>query len=193
MPERSFGRTIKYRRNKLGLSQAKLGELVGRSAGTIRSWERDSTSPSDTKVITALSAILGVDERLLFDKAGQQLPHVETSPTIEQALASLSPEASGDVETVGLRAVDEPGIEVTPQPAYSAPVATETHVITRPTPRAVEPSYMEDGSQRRLYRVRTLATLVLLLALGIAFVWALTEGLGALGAWWDEFFGSLRL
>ena len=32
MPERSFGRTIRYRRTKLGISQAKLGDLVGRSA-----------------------------------------------------------------------------------------------------------------------------------------------------------------
>jgi transcriptional regulator with XRE-family HTH domain len=32
MPERSFGRTVRYRRTKLGLSQAKLAELVGRSA-----------------------------------------------------------------------------------------------------------------------------------------------------------------
>jgi len=52
---------------------------------------------------------------------------------------------------------------------------------------------MEDESQRQLYRVRTLATLVVLVALVIAFVWAIGEGVGALDAWWDEFFGNLQL
>jgi hypothetical protein len=52
---------------------------------------------------------------------------------------------------------------------------------------------MEDQSQRQLYRVRSLATLVAFVALVVAFIWAVGEGLGALGDWWDSFFGNLRL
>ena len=52
---------------------------------------------------------------------------------------------------------------------------------------------MEDRTQRQLYRVRNLATIVILVSLGIAFLWALTQSVDALASWWDEFFGSLRL
>ena len=207
MPERSFGRTIRYRRNKLGLSQAKLGELVGRSATAVRAWERDKSYPTDTTVITALSAILGVDERILFERVGQEPPAVETSPTIEQALATLGPEVSEAPEDAGLpesgtvdevEAQAEPSVEPDssgpepdPQPAYTAP--TGTYVLTAQTPVVADRSYMEDSSQRQLYRIRNLAAIVALVALGIAFLWALSEGLGALGDWWDDFFGTLKL
>lgn len=91
MPERSFGRSVRYRRTKLGLSQAQLGELVGRSASSIRSWERDVSIPTDPSVILALGAILDLDEQALFEKAGVEMPPEETRPTVEEALASLAP------------------------------------------------------------------------------------------------------
>ncbi|HSM45049.1 MAG TPA: helix-turn-helix domain-containing protein [Acidimicrobiia bacterium] len=268
MPERSFGRTVRYRRTKLGLSQAKLGELVGRSTTTIRSWERDKSRPNDAKVLSALAAILGVDERQLFEKAEVERPAVvETSPTVEQALATLSirddwpqpvsttPEqgepiveegdeserdGSGDVgpyvspepeleqiddvkptaprpisvpqtppppvPVVRQREVafqgDDPAqggvswdIESSPgdtgKAAYVAP--PEPYVQTPLLPTLADVSYMEDQSQRQLYRVRSLATVVAFVALVVAFVWAVGEGLGALGDWWNDFFGNLRL
>jgi len=244
MPERSFGRTVRYRRTKLGLSQAKLAELVGRSTPTIRSWERDKSRPNDPQVIATLAAILGVDERQLFDKAEVEIPVVvETSPTVEQALATLSlqagpvsdddrgeilaelPAAPADrpvpvsVEEYQLDLVamgdvtededrsDEPhAVTEEPlldrllvtsaagaglSPAYVAP--PEPYTQTPVTPSLADLSYIEDDSQRQLYRVRNLATLVAAVALIIAFVWALGEGLGALGEWWDDFFGNLRL
>lgn len=238
MPERTFGRTVRYRRTKLGLSQAKLGELVGRSPSTIRSWERDKSAPTETGVLHALAAILGVDEQMLFEKAGQELPdQYETSPTVEQALASLRPsDQSGAPEdpdeaehAVGADAEDpqehpiaerlfEPeerdesdaGTAPQPQPEPesvrdSMSVGTtgdsqagylkppEPYVMTPATPPFVEPSYMEDANQRQLYRVRNLATLVVAVALVIALLWALSESLGALGSWWEDFFGNLRL
>lgn len=98
MPERSFGRTIRFRRTKLGLSQAKLGELVGRSPSSIRSWERDDSTPNDPDVLMALAAVLGVEQRTLFEKAGVDRPEIETSPTVEQELATLRPPAAEDAE-----------------------------------------------------------------------------------------------
>lgn len=246
MPERSFGRTVRYRRNKLGLSQANLAELVGRSTPTIRSWERDKTRPNDPQVIATLAAILGVDERQLFEKAEVDLPVVtETSPTVEQALATLSVEsaqvegsegievdldlADVDDETrtptpipvpvsveqyrLDLVAVDggsnNDGAEVAPVfsqprrervlvaagaapgPAYVAP--PEPYVQTPVTQSLSDASYIEDASQRQLYRVRNLATFVAAVALVVAFIWAMGEGIGALTEWWDDFFGNLRL
>jgi transcriptional regulator with XRE-family HTH domain len=250
MPERSFGRTIRYRRTKLGLSQAKLGELVGRSASTIRAWERDSSLPSDAVVITALSAVLGIDRRSLFEKAGLEVPRQEISPTLEEAFASLaaeprSPSARVEWESAvvmplvedsepdieldiggehpaetpvepmeAAKWADEPypvwepkfpeetlirstplvSTEVTPSmPAPSFVEPPDPFVRAAPTPPLVEPSYMEDRTQRQLYRVRNLATLVLLVGLGVVLLWALSSTLDALGTWWGDFIGTLKL
>lgn len=224
MPERSFGRTVRYRRTRLGLSQAKLGELVGRATATIRSWERDESRPTDPKVLAALAAILGIDERHLFDKADVDRPyHEENSPTVEQALATLGPqepEEEGDRSQPGERAIrdeteiisaskprqdaqegassrtQDGGIAVktqvgTANPAYVAP--PEPFQTTPPTPSLADLSYIEDASQRQLYRVRTLATVVGVVALVAALIWAVQQGVGAFDLWWDDFFGNLRL
>jgi transcriptional regulator with XRE-family HTH domain len=256
MPERSFGRTVRYRRTKLGLSQAQLGELVGRSASSIRSWERDDSTPTDASVLFALAAILDLDEEALFEKSGVEMPPQETHPSVDEALASLAPlpvdapideteeevgPASGR-ETVTfsdpvppttededepeldtdseleaevrehLEAAADPEREPDPvfepfsirtepieaaamrsnlEPAFVSP--PEPFVITAPTPPVVEPSYMEDDEQRQLYRVRSLATIVLFVGLVIVLLWSLSNTIDALGAWWDEFFGTLRL
>ncbi|MEX0863690.1 MAG: helix-turn-helix transcriptional regulator [Acidimicrobiia bacterium] len=256
MPERSFGRVVRYRRTKLGLSQAKLGQLVGRSPATVRSWESDKSIPRDSKVLATLAAILGVDERTMFNKAGVEPPAVvETSPTIEEALATLAPEGSEPLPAGAVAAFhelesdQEPAVEEEaksasvlveskvppdmegpeglgpdllidlepdavappveprhlPAPVPVAPIVapppvphpvTEPrgpYIYTVPAPPVTEPSYVEESSQKQLYRVRTLATVVGLVALVIALLWATTEGLDALGTWWDDFTGTLRL
>jgi transcriptional regulator with XRE-family HTH domain len=241
MPERSFGRTVRYRRTRIGLSQAQLGELVGRSASSIRSWERDVSTPTDPSVLTALSAILDIDGRALFDKAGVSTPAEETHPTVEESLASLAPlpleepieetiepdpliastaavaavearldadseleaevqeEPEPAIDTFYLRADPEPQPEPvgavqmsnSSEPAYVSP--PEPYLITAPTPPIVEPSYMEDDSQRQMYRVRNLATVALVVALAIILLWSLGNALDAMGTWWEEFTNTLRL
>ena len=193
MPERSFGRLVRYRRTKAGLSQAQLGELVGRSTATIRSWERDQSKPNDPKVLSALAAILAVSERQLYEKAEVEQPEMveESSPTIEQALAELRPPDAEAAVAQSVPAAEPQRSSVATAPAFVAP--PERYVTTPVSPTTSELSYVEDASQRQLYRVRTLATVVAVVALVVAFVWALGEGLGALGDWWNEFFGNLRL
>ncbi len=255
MPPRSFGRTIRYRRTKLGLSQTKLGELVGRSATTIRAWERDSSLPADGSVVTALAAVLDVDRQALFEKAGLEMPVEETSPTLEEAFASLSSQTKLAPTLVGaepapiaiapelgpgteLDTAKEPaeltrGPEVLPEesledpspadeeypvwePVLSAATLTsstsvgsntvtpsmpapgfieppEPFVLAAATPPMVEPSYMEDTGQRQLYRVRNLATIVLLVGMGIVLLWAVSNTFDALGSWWQDFVGTLKL
>jgi transcriptional regulator with XRE-family HTH domain len=230
MPERTFGRTVRYRRTKLGMSQSRLAELVGRSTSTIRSWERDKTRPNDPQVLSALSAILAIDERQLFERAGVELADVAvTKPTIGETFATLSieevpVEIAEMVPGVGHEQVEAPTVVSVEQfrldlvevggrldgdgsrevavreeilvgavdgPAYVAP--PDPYIQTPLTPTVADLSYVEDDSQRQLYRVRNLATLVAVVALIVTFIWALGEGIGALGDWWDDFFGNLRI
>lgn len=227
MPERSFGRTIRFRRTKLGLSQTKLGELVGRSPSTIRSWERDDSTPNDPDVLMALAAVLGVEQRTLFEKAGVDRPDIETSPTLEQELATLRPPVvEGEEETenhgveitfsyqelagLGVELEDEPivideepdpEVEVeeqaadSPVPAFTEPRAP--YVVTRLSSAPMEqmyrePSYLEDPSERQLYRVRTVATAVGVVVLLLLLMYAAGKTLESFGEWWDSFFGNLR-
>ena len=235
MPERSFGRTIRFRRTKLGLSQAKLGELVGRSPSTIRSWERDDSTPNDSDVLMALAAVLAVEPRTLFEKAGVGRPETETSPTVEQELATLRPPPAEDAEDpddraqisftyeelagLGVRLDDEeetaapsttplsaetedaeqmPRFDVSdrPVPGYTDP--RPGYVVTRLTPEHGEQvygeySYVEDPSERQLYRVRMVGTAVGVVILLLLLMYAAGKGMEAFGDWWDSFFGQLRL
>lgn len=210
MPERSFGRTLRYRRKKLGLSQTRLGELIGRPASTIKMWEREVAAPKDPDVVTTLSAILDFDEQSLFEKAGLSPPeHEEVAEiTMEQALATLAPEESSQALVAVPTAISEledeeaPSIESEPneepeplsrpiEPFYA--YSTEQLLNAPPPPPNAELSYIEDRSQRQLYRVRNLATIVILVGLVVVLLWSYTNAFDSLSAWWDDFFGSLRL
>jgi transcriptional regulator with XRE-family HTH domain len=237
----SFGRSIRYRRTRLGLSQARLGQLVGRSGAAVRSWERDASIPTDVSVLQALSAVLGIETEVLFEKAGVEVPAVETSPTVEEVLGSLTPveaeklvqvpsrveESTDEIETPAPEEFEEFSLddqpeeidddrtadlptEDPPEPvtvsAAPLPVSkpsnrgsfalsqpTEPRFrYTTPAPPVLEPTYMEDQSQRQLYRVRHLATLVLVVALIVLFVWALGNSVEAFSSWWDDFFGTFQ-
>jgi len=218
----------------LGLSQAKLGELVGRSPSTIRSWERDDSTPNDPDVLMALAAVLGVEQRTLFEKAGVNRPEIETSPTVEQELATLRPPPEEDAEDpddgvqirftyeelagLGVRLDDEEmaapstspasgetedeeemapfGLSDPPVPGYTDP--RPDYMVTRLTPAHGEQvygeySYVEDPSERQLYRVRMVGTAVGVVILLLLLMYAAGKGMEAFGDWWDSFFGQLRL
>jgi transcriptional regulator with XRE-family HTH domain len=66
----SFAELVKGRRTELGLSQASLAELVGRSSSAIRSWERGASTPTDENVVRSLAAVLGIDEVTLRSAVG---------------------------------------------------------------------------------------------------------------------------
>jgi len=241
------------------------------------------STPTDASVLFALSAILGLDQRALFEKAGVEMPREDSHLTIEESLASLAPlpmddlsfdpdepaenekpEPVAHVDSLRPDASLEPGMDAledddepdldadseleaeveehleraaplgpehqsvdapaagdsdraadrepdpvfepfslrpepvgatamrsTQEPAFVSP--PEPFLITAPTPPVVEPSYMEDTEQRQMYRVRNLATIVLFVGLVIVLLWSLSNTLEALGTWWEEFVGSLRL
>ena len=219
MPEMSFGRSIRYRRTKLGLSQTRLGELVGRSAAAVRSWEKDASTPTDPYVLEALAAVLGIETTVLFDKAGVDSPLlVESSPTIEESLGELAPvkpfveesagSASGARPALSDEAADESDVEeseenlvtvgVTPAPSdpptrgFVTPPGDQ-YLYATPAPPVAETTYMEDESQRQLYRIRHLATLVVFVALLMMLIWALGHSWDSFAAWWDDFVSTLKL
>jgi hypothetical protein len=78
-----------------------------------------------------------------------------------------------------------------PAPGFIEP--PEPFVLAAATPPMLEPSYMEDTGQRQLYRVRNLATVVLLVGMGIVLLWAMSSTFDALGSWWQDFVGTLKL
>lgn len=69
-PDTSFSGIVKSRRIALGLSQAALADLVGRSASAIRGWERGSSTPTDENVVRSLAAVLGIEEDALRGSVG---------------------------------------------------------------------------------------------------------------------------
>jgi hypothetical protein len=129
----------------------------------------------------------------------------------EELEESAVDESKRAVALVENEVTDQPDIFIelhpTPPPPVPAPVPTATPpAVPAPVPTAASPvvmiapayptseaSYIEDGTQRQLYRVRTLATIVGLVALVVALIWAAGEGLTALGEWWDGFISTLRL
>jgi transcriptional regulator with XRE-family HTH domain len=69
-PDTSFAGLVKRRRIALGMSQAALADLVGRSASAIRSWERGASTPTDDNIVTSVAAVLGIEEDLLRGAVG---------------------------------------------------------------------------------------------------------------------------
>ncbi len=126
MGDQSFARLIKKRRDSLGFSQARLGELVGRSATTIRNWERGNSTPSERSDAVALAAVLGLDEREVLERAGFDVPAREDRPTIEQAYASLAPETQPEP---GSQAHTEAVPDREPEPAADTPVSREPEMV----------------------------------------------------------------
>lgn len=70
----TLGDLIKRRRAELGMTQARLAELVGKSASAVRSWERGRAAPKGESTRAALAAVLGVtDAQLEAAIAGESL------------------------------------------------------------------------------------------------------------------------
>jgi len=70
------------------------------------------STPTDASVLFALSAILGLDQRALFEKAGVEMPREDSHLTIEESLASLAPLPMDDLSFDP----DEPAENEKPEP-----------------------------------------------------------------------------
>lgn len=93
-----FGSLVRHRRVELGISQAGLADLVGRSASAVRSWERGSSTPTDETVVGSLAAILGLDEGALRTAVGMPADVIaeEAEEIGGKGLVAFSDEAAED-------------------------------------------------------------------------------------------------
>jgi transcriptional regulator with XRE-family HTH domain len=129
----SFGALVKSRRVALGMSQAALADLVGRSASAVRSWEREASTPTDEGVVHLVSAVLGIEEETLRQAVG--LP-----PITEVGSETI---AGAALETfVG---APEPAVTVDTPAGEGASDAVESIPTTAPIEEVleVEPSETE--------------------------------------------------
>ncbi len=94
MPMAQFGSLISEHRERLGLSSSRVAELVGRSTGTVRAWERGRSQPDDPIVVSSLAAVLGIDETELFVAAGMEPPRASTPFSLEETLSAIAPAAA---------------------------------------------------------------------------------------------------
>lgn len=86
-----FSGLISQSRERLGLTTSRVAELIGRSPGTLRAWEKGTSRPTEDSVVSSLAAVLGIEERVLFEAAGLEPPVLESSPSMRQALSTLTP------------------------------------------------------------------------------------------------------
>ena len=154
----SFGDFVRRAREQAGLTQSRLAQLIGKSPTTIRSWEHGRTNPADPGAVSAMAAVLGLDENELLGQAGFEDPASATATTARQELSGLAseqdrtfspaplPEASGSTPVVtdlpeplplpdGERIPFAASIEVAPPAADKAEAVTIT-VLPAPTPAA---------------------------------------------------------
>ena len=92
----SFGEIIRDQRAALGMTQARLAELVGETTSAVRSWEREQAIPGDPATLQSLSAVLGVDPEVLLEparEAGYIEPLVEVSKGVRLLGAGSSLDA----------------------------------------------------------------------------------------------------
>ncbi len=211
MSEPAFGEIIRRGREKARISQARLGELIGRSPSTIRSWEHGRTRPNDRSYVKAIAAVLGLVEDELIEAAGlDETPEPAVRLTIEQELRSLASERTvmipvqpaepappppGDTKVVASEPVEVEAEPVVPIVSNgSAPRVRKVTAVAPPAPFVVQPtSYVEDQEEREFYWRRWALTAISVLFMAVVFVWALRQAGGALGDLVSEFFNSFNI
>ena len=123
----SFGDVVRRGREEAGLSQSRLALLIGKSPTTIRAWEHGRTHPADPDAVSALAAVLGLDEADLLGKAGFEAPAARTRPSARQELNDL---ASERTEMIALTPPAE-----TPAPIKPVkPLISEPDLLDLPLP-----------------------------------------------------------
>jgi transcriptional regulator with XRE-family HTH domain len=133
--DRDFGVLIRQSRERLGLTPSRVAELIGRAPGTIRAWEKGTSTPADAGVVSTLAAVLGIDEVSLFEAAGLEPPVSDAAPTVRESLSSITPAARKAA------AAEEPSLTPTSEPDTAQPDLPEESdsipaVDPEPVPRS---------------------------------------------------------
>jgi transcriptional regulator with XRE-family HTH domain len=213
-----FGDIVRRGRERAGLSQARVAQLIGKSASTVRAWEQGRSKPADRQAVSALAAILGLNEHELLDHAGfERLPDVAprsvrdelSALASEHAVPGPAPSGSGtahaDRGARHLHSESKPRHKVVPDAAASEDVrpvarsgARSPKVTTVTTPVArvaasANVSYIEDEEQKGFYRRRAVATVTVLVVLVVILWWSLGRTGGAIGEFIRSFLNELNI
>lgn len=166
-----------------GLSLGQLASSVGRTASSVRRWEKDEAVPP-ADVVDKLAAVLEVDrdELALAPEAVDAGAAPTVSAPVDPRYAMLTPDVDQDTEALATPVA----------PSADAPAAT----VPEPEPAEggadmVNPVVVWlrefwDPEQRGRYYVRAALTAVVLLVFALVLVWALGALLRALGEFWDS-------
>ncbi|MDQ7095986.1 helix-turn-helix transcriptional regulator [Desulfosporosinus sp. PR] len=79
------GKVIRDARNKSGLTQRQLGDMIGKSNNTITGWEKGINSP-DVEAIELLCAVLDIPVKEMFPHCAEKDVKTMELTTIEQNL-----------------------------------------------------------------------------------------------------------
>jgi transcriptional regulator with XRE-family HTH domain len=216
----SFSDVVRRGRERAGLSQARVAQLIGKSASTVRAWEQGRTNPGDAQSVSTLAAVLGLDETELLDRAGFDTP--VTTPVPKSAREELSTLAAERTEMIaikpgGIVVPDQRGprhlhdgeattaepleLEPTIEPVVEVivePTITRARKVTAVQSVPIQSagsnavSYLEDSEQRDFYRRRAVTTAVVLVFLLVVFWWALGRAGGAFNDFVASFLDELN-
>ncbi len=140
---KTIGELIRERRLARGLSLGQLATAVGRTAATVRAWERGQHSPAHD-VLGRLAVALEVDEdeleaamyreppslTVVADTDGDEVTSEDTSVSGEASIETA--EGEGDDETAEIGPVEsEPAAAAETEPQFEAASADELGVMPR--------------------------------------------------------------
>ena len=196
--DQTFGEFVAARRAELGIPLSTFAGLVGRSSGTVRSWERGRARPGDPKTLGALAAVLDVDEAHLAALAGggRLAPPAPSDPGPTTPVEALG-EATEDEEADEFFGDDEPLPWITSDAPASPPVPdfpsgvgaplADDRIPWLPLPPAHNVIDRTDEGLR--YPIRVAATVVAVVVLLLLLQWAMGEFTVAMGALRTSMFG----
>ena len=218
VPPPELAATIRRRRLALGLSQAQLGRLVGRSSSAVAGWEAGRASPGDDETMDALAEVLGLDDPAEEPAIDGSWAASETTPrepigvvpasqsdmsTTDATAAVIDPAPQSTKPTaealVSGRATPSNGrVAVPAAPSISTVVvAPNRRVAARVAKRAggsatvgIVESVRTDVDP--IYRSRAIVTAAVLVACFVVFGWAFTRAAGELGAILEVVFAPFR-
>lgn len=137
-----FGDVVRRGRERAGLSQARVAQLIGKSASTVRAWEQGRTRPADAPSVSALAAVLGLDESELLDHAGFEPAPSPVPKSAREELSSLA------AERTNVQAVQTPVLPPTPDGVIDGP--------SQPGPRHLDDRISQPATPGRAPRRKTL-------------------------------------
>lgn len=210
---------IRARRLELGLTQAQLAEQVGRAPSTIGAWETGRSAPADAEVLETLTHVLDLDAIEAEDAArndpdGAEAPVDDDAAPDEPTTREPAPDAPGRFaledrpsdadsrsgEPFAPPATSDGGTEersMQRTETTTVVVAKSRRVASRLAKGLGRPAAVATVQPVRtdvdpMYRVRAVATVVVVVALGAVFLWAVTHLAEELGSILDAFLAPWR-